>query len=236
VIRIGLVLPSFRYGSEEALDTARQAESAGLDAVFCFDHLWPMGQPERPALAPFPLLGAVAGCTDRVVVGTLVARVGLVPDEILVSEFAALDVVAPGRVLAGLGTGDHKSMAENVAYGVPAAPAEERQAALAVCARSLQALGIPVWIGAGSRATNEVARAAGAALNLWGASPAKVAESAAAGEVTWAGPPLQTTDAEGVLAVLRPIVAAGASWVVLASPTPLDALGEAARRLRDETA
>jgi hypothetical protein len=232
-MRVGVVLPSFRHGSEEAMATARLAEAAGIDAVFCFDHLWPMGQPERPALAPFPLLGAIAGSTERLFVGTLVARVGLVPDDVLVSQFAALDAVAPGRVIAGLGTGDRKSSDENDAYGVPAAPAEERRAGVARCAEALRDLGMSVWVGAGSRETNDIALDLGVALNLWGVTPAAVAAHASSGEVTWAGPAVTGGDVAAISAVLEPIALAGASWAVLASPTPMAALAAAARGLRD---
>ena len=64
-IKLGVVLPSFRPTAADALDVARQADDAGIDGVFCYDHLWPMGRPDRPALAPFPLLAAVAGADDR---------------------------------------------------------------------------------------------------------------------------------------------------------------------------
>ena len=231
-MRVGAMLPSFRHGSEEALATARAAEAAGIDAVFCFDHLWPMGQPERPALAAFPLLAAVAASTERLSVGTLVARIGLVPDEMLLARFATLAAVAPGRVIAGLGTGDAKSFAENDAYGIPADPPAERRSALARCARELRDAGLPVWVGAGGRPTNDLARELGVALNLWGASPEAVAAHAASGEVTWAGPPVTSGDAEAIAAVLRPIADAGATWAVLGSPTPVDALAEAAAALR----
>jgi alkanesulfonate monooxygenase SsuD/methylene tetrahydromethanopterin reductase-like flavin-dependent oxidoreductase (luciferase family) len=231
-MRIGVILPSFRHGSEEALATARAAEAAGIDAVFCYDHLWPMGQPERPALAAFPLLGAVAASTQRLCVGTLVARVGLVRDEMLLARFATLGAVAPGRVIAGLGTGDSKSFAENAAYGEPAGTAAERRAELARCAVALRDAGLPVWVGAGHRATNDLARELGVALNLWGASAAAVAEHAAVGEVTWAGPAVKG-DSAAITAVLRPIADAGATWAVLASPTPMDALAEAATAVRD---
>jgi alkanesulfonate monooxygenase SsuD/methylene tetrahydromethanopterin reductase-like flavin-dependent oxidoreductase (luciferase family) len=233
-MRIGVMLPSFRHGSGEALATARAAEAAGIDAVFCFDHLWPMGQPGRPALSPFPLLAAVAASTERLCVGTLVARVGLVRDEMLLAQFGSLSAVAPGRVIAGLGTGDAKSFAENDAYGEPAGPAAERRTELARCAIALREAGVPVWVGAGARATNDLALELGVALNLWGASPAAVAEHAAVGEVTWAGPPV--TAAAAITAVLRPIADAGATWAVLASPTPMDALAEAAAALRDGSA
>jgi alkanesulfonate monooxygenase SsuD/methylene tetrahydromethanopterin reductase-like flavin-dependent oxidoreductase (luciferase family) len=232
-MRIGVVLPSFRHGAEEALATARAAEEAGIDAIFCFDHLWPMGQPARPALTPFPLLAAVAASTERLSVGTLVARVGLVRDELLLAQFGALCAVAPGRVIAALGTGDAKSFAENAAYGEPAGPADERRAELARCAIALGDAGVPVWVGAGRRATNELARALGVALNVWGATPDAVAEHAAEGEVTWAGPPMTGADTAAITAVLRPIADAGATWAVLGSPTPIEALAEAAAALRE---
>jgi hypothetical protein len=232
-MRIGVMLPSFRHGSEEALATARAAEAAGIDAVFCFDHLWPMGQPGRPALSAFPLLASVAASTERLSVGTLVARVGLVPDELLLQRFATLGVVAPGRVIAGLGTGDAKSFAENDAYGEPAGPAAERRVELARCAVALRDTGVPVWVGAGHRATNDLGRELGVALNLWGVSAAAVAAHAAFGEVTWAGPAVTGGDAAAITAVLRPIADAGATWAVLASPTPMDALAEAAAAVRD---
>ncbi len=60
MIRAGVVLPTFRDTPDDALAAADSAVAAGIDGLFCYDHIWPMGQPERPALAPFPLLGALA--------------------------------------------------------------------------------------------------------------------------------------------------------------------------------
>jgi hypothetical protein len=186
-VRIGVILPSFRDTADEALAAAAAAEAAGVDGVFCYDHLWPMGQPERPALAPFPLLGTIARRTERVQLGTLVARIGLVPDAVLLSEFAALELLAPGRVIAAVGTGDHLSAAENEAYGVPPGSAAERRASLRRCVVALRDRGTVVWVGAGSRGTQRVAEEEGVAVNLWDAGAAVVAEQAARSEVTWAG-------------------------------------------------
>jgi alkanesulfonate monooxygenase SsuD/methylene tetrahydromethanopterin reductase-like flavin-dependent oxidoreductase (luciferase family) len=222
-MRTGVILPSFRDDAGEALAVARQAEELGVDGVFCHDHLWPMGQPERPALAPFPLLAAVATSTDRLMLGTLVARIGLVPDEVLMAEFAALSALAPGRVVAGLGVGDHLSAAENQAYGVPFAPVRERQASLRRCARALRELGVPVWVGGGSASTVEVAYEEGAAVNLWGQGPEQVAEQARRSEVTWAGPPAPSSAVPQLLAELD---RAGASWAVMTWPVPLAVLAE----------
>ena len=59
-MRTGVVLPTFRDTPDEAFAAATAAVTAGVDGVFCYDHIWPIGQPERPALAPFPVLGALA--------------------------------------------------------------------------------------------------------------------------------------------------------------------------------
>ena len=139
--------------------------------MFVFDHLWPMGAPERPALSAFPVLGAVAAATDRVCFGPLVARVGLVPDEVLVAELLSLAHMAPGRLIAGLGTGDSKSAAENLAFGIPFDPADERRLALAPVRTHLRARGVPVWVGGGRAATAELAVDLGAASTCGRASP-----------------------------------------------------------------
>ncbi len=228
-VRVGVTLPTFRE-DPAAVGFARDAEAAGLDGVFVFDHLWPMGRPDRPALAAFALLGAVAASTDSVALGPLVARVGLVPDDVMVHRFRALAGLAPGRVIAGLGTGDAKSAAENLAYGVPVADAPDRRRSLAALAASLSATGLPVWIGGGSQATADVAVTAGVAVNLWEASPAAVAAQAARTEVTWGGP--VPDDADAIVALLAPLAAAGATWVVCAWPASLGAVADAADRLR----
>ncbi|HMD44834.1 MAG TPA: LLM class flavin-dependent oxidoreductase [Acidimicrobiales bacterium] len=223
-MKVGVILPTFRRRAEDALAAAADAESLGLDGVFCYDHLWPMGRPDRPALAPFPVLAAVASSTRRLAVGTLVARVGLVDNEVLLSQFDALAAVSPGRVVAGLGTGDHLSAAENVAYGVPFDPPERRRSALLGCIRELAARGVPVWVGSGSPRTVAVAEAGGAAVNLWDARPDVVAEHAARAEVTWAGPV-----PEGLAAHVAELAAAGATWAVFGWPVPLAELAAARR-------
>src|SRR3954454_22909542 len=102
-MRVGLVLPSFRDDADTGLSAAVAAEAAGLDGVFVYDHLFPMRSPQRPAISCFPLLGAVAASTEHVHVGPLVARVGLVPNAVLVNQLATLARVAPNRVIAAIG-------------------------------------------------------------------------------------------------------------------------------------
>lgn len=228
-MKIGVLAPVFRHGVDEALDVARRAEQAGLDGVFVYDHLWPMGSPQRPALHSHELLAALAAETSQVAVGTLVARVGLVPDAVLVNVFVSLHRMFGDRVVAGLGTGDRLSAAENLAFGVPYPPAGDRLASLAAVCERLRAAGVTTWVGGRSRATHDAARRHAHALNLWGVDAEAVA---AVGDVavTWGGP-LTPGQAPVVLPALRD---AGATWAVCAllDGATVDELAAAAGAVR----
>jgi alkanesulfonate monooxygenase SsuD/methylene tetrahydromethanopterin reductase-like flavin-dependent oxidoreductase (luciferase family) len=230
-MKVGVTLPQFRHDADHALAAARQAEGMGLDGVFCFDHLWPMGQPDRPALSSGPLLGAVAASTSTIALGTLVSRVGLLPDDALVSVLTSLSLISGGRFIAGLGTGDQLSRAENLAFDLPFGSADERRSHLASVAASVRRRGIPVWIGGGTRQTVDVARQVGAAVNLWEVDLARVVELDAAGtEVTWGGPVVGT--AADVASQLAGLAAAGVTWAVCAWPESLEVVAEAAASMR----
>src|SRR5579875_23412 len=136
-MNVGVTLPQFRSEAETALRAAREAERLGLDGVFVFDHLWPMGSPQRPVLAALPLMGAIAAETESIAIGSLVMRVGLVPDDVLVEQLLDLAGMTGGRFIAGLGTGDRLSEQENIAFGAPYPSAAERRASLEYCARAL---------------------------------------------------------------------------------------------------
>lgn len=217
-MRLGVLLPTFRRSPQVALEAAHDAATAGLDGVFAYDHVWPMGSPERPALAPFEVLGAVAAREPGLVVGPLVARIGLVEGHVLAAQLRALRLAAGAGVVAALGTGDRKSVGENVAYGVPLAPATERRAALAALGRELLEEGMEVWIGDGAAATRAVAVELRCTLNLWQRPPKEVAAEAGRTEVSWAGPWPRRDDAPdepALRALLSELAAAGATWAVL---------------------
>jgi alkanesulfonate monooxygenase SsuD/methylene tetrahydromethanopterin reductase-like flavin-dependent oxidoreductase (luciferase family) len=242
-VKVGITLPQFRHEADTALDAAARAEATGLDGVFVFDHLWPIGQPERPALHGPTLLAAVAAETERVSVGTLVARVGLLPDAVLVQVLRTVARITGPRLIAGLGVGDHLSRPENLAYGVPFAPVAARLARLAGVCRELRASGITTWVGGRSEAVRSVGRAEAGVLNLWDVDPAEVAAEVARGEgrtvVTWGGQVdlARRTMAE-VSAFLRAMESAGATWAVVAPvgapwPEAVESIAAAAGALVD---
>jgi alkanesulfonate monooxygenase SsuD/methylene tetrahydromethanopterin reductase-like flavin-dependent oxidoreductase (luciferase family) len=219
-VKLGVLLPTFRDGARYALARADEAAEAGIDGVFAYDHLWPMGSPQRPSLAPFSLLSVIARRHGDLVVGPLVARVSLVGTEHLVRQFETLHSLAPGRVIGALGTGDKLSAPENEAYGLPALSGDERRELLAAAATALSGT-MPIWVGAGSEATNSLARELGATINLWDWSAPRVSSMSATGPVCWAGP------AKGDLfTTLSALSDAGATWAVFTPDVSISQLRE----------
>lgn len=219
-MKLGLLLPTFRDNAEDALTCAQQAEQAGLDGVFAYDHLWPMGSPQRPSLAPFPVLASVAVRCPSLFVGPLVSRVGLFSSAKLIEQYLTLEDVAPGRVIAAIGTGDHLSSEENEAYGLAFQSARARRDLLKETLLALSPI-MESWCGGGAEKTNELARELGVAINLWDVGVETVREAASSGPVTWAGPL-----GEQPATLLDSLSGAGVAWVVAGPPFQIDVLRE----------
>jgi alkanesulfonate monooxygenase SsuD/methylene tetrahydromethanopterin reductase-like flavin-dependent oxidoreductase (luciferase family) len=194
-VKLGVTLPQFRDDPEPALAVARRAEAIGLDGVFVFDHLWPLHQPDRPALHSLTLLGALAAETERVTLASFVARVSLLPDAVLVHTLFGLHRMLDGRFIAGLGTGDSDNRDENVAYGVGFPPAAARAQQVVDCCRRLRELDVRTWVGGDSPTARGIAARESDGWNGWGLSADEFAslavevraESERDVEVTWGG-------------------------------------------------
>jgi alkanesulfonate monooxygenase SsuD/methylene tetrahydromethanopterin reductase-like flavin-dependent oxidoreductase (luciferase family) len=169
-------VPQFRAEVEPALSAAARAEALALDGVFVFDHLWPLRQPERPALHSYELLAALAVETATVSLGTLVARVALLPDAVLVHNFVTLHRMLGDRLIAALGTGDSSNKDENLAYGVEFPAKARRLESLANCCRQLQSRGITTWAGGLSPEVRAIAADHADGWNAWGIHPTALAK------------------------------------------------------------
>jgi alkanesulfonate monooxygenase SsuD/methylene tetrahydromethanopterin reductase-like flavin-dependent oxidoreductase (luciferase family) len=215
-LKLGITLPTFESSADAALTVVCEAEEAGVDGVFAFDHLWPGIDKARPALSMYPVLGAAAALTRRIGIGSLVARLGLVPDRVVVESLVSLHELAGPRLVAALGIGDSKSLAENEAFGIAFPALESRRLSLVAILGELTARGIEAWVGAVSPATLDIARSAGATVNLWDLGLDRVRAEAARGPTTWAGPlPASAKPAAHRLVELRD---AGATWAVWGWP------------------
>jgi len=181
-VRLGLTLPSFRNDVATSLVVARAAEEHGLDGVFAYDHLFRRNAAgeRRPAIEMFALMGAVAGATTRVTVGSLVARATLRPPAVLANGFDTLAcILGPERLLVAIGAGDGESQEENETFGLEFGTVAERVAALRDAIDATRDRGYPVWVGGTDPAVREVAAAHADGWNRWGSGVDRFREQAA---------------------------------------------------------
>jgi alkanesulfonate monooxygenase SsuD/methylene tetrahydromethanopterin reductase-like flavin-dependent oxidoreductase (luciferase family) len=123
---VGVSLPQFTAEPDVMLDGARRAQAAGLDSVWLFDHLWPLGRKDRPVLECWSTLAWLAATTEQIEIGTLVTRSSLRHPAVVAKMAATVGEIAPGRVIVGIGSGDEASRAENEAFGIPYYRGDER--------------------------------------------------------------------------------------------------------------
>src|SRR5439155_20456303 len=195
LVKLGIVLPLFSGDVDRVLSAAVEAEDLGFDGVFAFDHLFPLrGRRDGPALEAFTSLARVAAATERVAIGTLVARAILRPPSLVAKMVTTLDLMAPHRIILGIGTGDVSNHAEHDAYGFSAPSADERREHLAETVEAVRALvrgeafpggrhvpllsgpllpappagGPPIWVGGRSAAVVRIAARVADGWNGWG--------------------------------------------------------------------
>ena len=109
------VAPSY----SEMRDIAQQADSAGLDSIWLFDHLLFRFESEPTAgiWECWTLLCALAEATEHVELGTLVLANPFRNPALLAKMAHTLDEISDGRLILGLGAGWHEP--EFDAFGFP---------------------------------------------------------------------------------------------------------------------
>ena len=131
--RFGLQLPNFTLGGEAGelfprfLRLATAGEEAGFASLWVMDHLYQLpdlGGADQPMLEAYTLLGALAACTERAELGTLVTGVTYRNPALLAKQLTTLDVISCGRAVLGIGAAWHD--VEHVAFGFDFPPAGER--------------------------------------------------------------------------------------------------------------
>lgn len=123
-VKIGLVLPLAEYpwkqpSYAEIRTLAGQAEAAGFDSLWAFDHL--LFRDERGSTEGiwecWTVLSALAEATSRVELGSFVLCTAFRNPAVLAKMAVTLDEVSRGRLILGLGAGWHQPEFE--AFGVP---------------------------------------------------------------------------------------------------------------------
>jgi alkanesulfonate monooxygenase SsuD/methylene tetrahydromethanopterin reductase-like flavin-dependent oxidoreductase (luciferase family) len=230
---LAVTLPQFRSDARGTIEALDHSYHLGYSAGFLFDHLWPLGQPDRPALECWTTLAALAGRLstldaeaegpERFRLGTLVTRAGLRSSALLAHMARTVGSVAGAPPIVGIGTGDAGNRPENEAFGIPYhVDPTKRGAELLRAIDTLRGpLGgtpaPPVWVGGTSHRAHGLAGRVGDGWNGWGLHPDELAagiaevrraaedsgRDPAAIEPSWGGQVLVAEDAAEARAMLE---------------------------------
>ncbi|HEX5586646.1 MAG TPA: LLM class flavin-dependent oxidoreductase [Acidimicrobiia bacterium] len=103
-------LPAFSEWSDPlvVMDMAAEADAAGWDAYFLWDHVsWNPAWGGTPPMAdPWLCLAAAATVTSHVLLGTMVTPLPRRRPQVLARELVTLDQLSGGRAVLGVGLGD----------------------------------------------------------------------------------------------------------------------------------
>jgi coenzyme F420-dependent glucose-6-phosphate dehydrogenase len=125
VLQLGYKASAEQFGPARLLDLALGAEDAGFDSVAVSDHFQPFRHTGGHAPFAFAWMGALAARSKRIRIGTSVTTPTLrLHPSIAAQAFATLAGLAPGRIFAGVGTGE--SMNEVPPLGIDWPPFRER--------------------------------------------------------------------------------------------------------------
>lgn len=144
-LKVGVFVPTWSEGSglptwttaafggsprwADIIGTALLAEQAGLDSVWVCDHMlmdddW--AAPDPPELRPaagasgcwdaWAVMAALAGRTTRIEIGSLVACTSYLNPARLARLADTIDEISGGRLILGLGAGDHWSEFRRFGY------------------------------------------------------------------------------------------------------------------------
>jgi len=173
-LAVGYKASAEQFGPRELVELGVRAEAAGLDSVWVSDHLQPWRHEGGHAPHALTALAVIGERTERVLLGTSV----LTPTfrynpAVLAQQLATIALLAPGRVVLGVGTGEALN---EISVGLPEWPDfKERWARLREAVRLMRELwagervtfdgdyyrtvdatiydrpdaGVPVWVAAG---------------------------------------------------------------------------------------
>jgi len=108
MLRLGYKASAEQFAPRTLLDFAVEAEQSGFDSVFVSDHFQPWRHSDGHAPFAFAWLAATGERTRRVLLGTSVVTPTFRYHPAIVAQaFGTLGSFNPGRMILGVGTGEH---------------------------------------------------------------------------------------------------------------------------------
>jgi coenzyme F420-dependent glucose-6-phosphate dehydrogenase len=108
MLRLGYKASAEQFAARTLLDFAVGAERQGFDSVFVSEHFQPWRHSDGHAPFAFAWLAATGERTQRVLLGTSVATPTFRYHPAIVAQaFGTLGSLNPGRMILGVGTGEH---------------------------------------------------------------------------------------------------------------------------------
>lgn len=117
-MKYGLTLPIFDEMAEPSAlaELAAEAEAAGWDGVFVWDHVY-YREPVKAATDPWVALAAMATTTSAITLGPMVTPLARRRPHVLARQLVALDHLSGGRAVLGTGLGLDTSGGEFTRFG-----------------------------------------------------------------------------------------------------------------------
>jgi alkanesulfonate monooxygenase SsuD/methylene tetrahydromethanopterin reductase-like flavin-dependent oxidoreductase (luciferase family) len=135
-MKYAISTPNFGTWADPAtmVELARDAEAAGWDGFFLWDHIRFSVTPPLAVQDPWVLMAAIAARTDRIILGPMVTPLPRRRPWVVARQAVSLDHLSNGRVILGVGIGEPPDV-EFGAFGEPVdrkVRAEQLDEALAI--------------------------------------------------------------------------------------------------------
>ena len=104
-VACGLFFPQIGVDFPGLLERARACEESGFHSIWLADHMWARGLPDVDHLEIWTALSALAACTSRLRLGSLVLCNAYRNPALVAKMAATLDQISGGRLELGMGAG-----------------------------------------------------------------------------------------------------------------------------------